>query len=240
MAIEIFLTGGSGILGKELLRISENYDIKFVAFSSQECDITSYLQVEKKILNFNGDTIIHAAAFTNISEIQKDPLKAIEVNIIGTINLLKACRKLNKKLIYISTDHVFDGSKGFYTPNDSINPISNYAKSKASAELIVRMFNENLVIRTSFFDKEFPYEQALCDQWTSKDYVDVIAPMIMDKILTKETGVAHVGTERKSVYELATKRSPGMEKITRREINHVCEIGKDYSFNCGDKNDKLV
>ena len=235
MALKIFLTGGSGILGQEVIKISPNYNVNFTSPSSKQCDVTSYYQIKQKLLNFEGDIVMHAAAYTNIRQVQKDPIKAIDINILGTINLVKACKNLNKKLIYISTDHVFDGSKGSYDPSDAIKPISYYAKSKASAELIVGMFDENLVIRTSFCDVEFPHDKALYDQWTSKDYIDVIAPMIMDKILTKETGIVHVGTERKSVYELAMRRHPDIEKISRIQINHVCEIGKDYSFSCGDK-----
>lgn len=238
MAIEIFLTGASGILGQQLISISNEFDVKFIFYSSMECDITKYYQLKNKISSFKGNLVVHTAAMTNIVEAQKNPIKAIEINTIGTINLIKVCSELNKKLVFISTDHVFDGSEGNYSINSRINPISNYAKSKAAAEIATSMFEENLIIRTSFCGKQFPYDRALIDQWTSKDYVDVIAPIIIEKILNNEKGIVFVGTERKTLYELASRRHPEIEKISIDELQHVCRVGNDYSFkNQGVKND---
>ncbi|MHA2038742.1 MAG: SDR family oxidoreductase [Promethearchaeota archaeon] len=230
MALNVFLTGGNGILGKEMIKISNQYNIEFKYFSSDECDITHYEQIEEKISNFEGNIVLHAAAITDIKKIQNNPMLGIDINVLGTTNLVKICDTYKKKLIYISTDHVFDGEKGFYVPEDPINPISTYAKSKAAAELVVRMVKSNLVIRTSFCKKEFPYEKALCDQWTSKDYVDIIAPLIMNKLLSDTTGVIHVGTERKNLFNLAMRRKIDIKKTYIKEVDHVCKIGKDYSF----------
>ena len=104
------------------------------------------------------------------------------MNVLGTLNVLKSCKDLGKKLVFISTDYVFDGEKGNYTIDDPINPLSKYAKTKAAAELLVRTYENSLVIRTSFFGYDFPYEAAFVDQWSSKDYVDIIAPKVMEEI----------------------------------------------------------
>ena len=125
----------------------------------------------------------------------------------------------NKKIIFISTDYVFDGDRGNYSINEPINPLSKYAKTKASAELAVRTYNNSLVIRTSFYGHEFPYKKAFIDQWTSKDYVDVIAPKVLGAIRSDKMGIVHIGSQRRSVYEIALERREDVEPIRLSEIN---------------------
>ena len=131
-------------------------------------------------------------------------------------------------MIFISTDYVFDGEKGNYSINDPINPLSKYAKTKAAAELAVRTYDNSLVIRTSFYGYQFPYEKAFVDQWTSKNYVDMIAPKVLDIIKSDKTGIAHIGFPRKSVYEIALERRKNVEPIFRSSIHF--EVPCDTSF----------
>ena len=125
---------------------------------------------------------------------------------------------MNKKIIFISTDHVFDGTKGNYLTCDSLNPLSKYAKTKTAAELLVRTYDNSMIIRTSFFGYEFPYESAFIDQWSSKDYVDIIAPKIIKLIKSNKVGIFHVGEKRKTIFEIAKRRSPNVGKISRSDI----------------------
>ena len=134
------------------------------------------------------------------------------------LNVLKSCKDLGKKLVFISTDYVFDGEKGNYTIDDPINPLSKYAKTKAAAELLVRTYENSLVIRTSFFGYEFPYEAAFVDQWSSKDYVDIIAPKVLKEILSDKKGIFHVGNERRSIYDLARVRNKNVLKLFRKDM----------------------
>lgn len=228
MVLDIFLTGGSGKLGNELLNQSNNYGIKFIAPSSKQCDVTNYDSVFKNISSFSGDLVLHSAALTDTKEIEVDPSEAIEVNVIGTLNVLKACKKLNKRLIFISTDYVFDGEKGYYKTTDPINPISKYSKTKASAELIVRTYENSLVIRTSFFGRTFPYDEAFVDVWSSKDYVDLIVPKILNLIKNGCVGVSHVGSKRRSIYDIATIRKPNVKKSCNQGL--IKTIPKDTSL----------
>jgi dTDP-4-dehydrorhamnose reductase len=218
VVLDIFLTGGSGTLGAELIKQSHKFDINFIAPSSKDCDITDEQSVHEKLRSFKGGTVVHAAALTDVKGIQEAPLQAIEVNVLGTINIIKSCQKLDKKLVFISTDYVFDGNKGNYNVTDPINPISKYAKTKAAAELLVRTIEESLVIRTSFFGYDFPYDKAAVDQWSSKDYVDIIAPLILKVLKKDKTGIVHIGTDRTSTYEKAKRRKPHVEKIFLHEI----------------------
>jgi len=226
---KIFLTGGSGTIGSELIKISKAYDVEFIAPESKYCDITNPYQVHNYIkASGDCDTVVHSAAITDVKATENDPSLAWDVNVLGTINVLKSCKDLGKKLVFISTDYVFDGEKGNYTIDDPINPLSNYAKTKAAAELLVRTYENILVIRTSFFGYDFPYEAAFVDQWSSKDYVDIIAPKVMKEIISEMTGIVHVGNGRRTIYDIAKDRNENTIQTTRNIINTV--VPKDTSF----------
>jgi len=225
----LFLIGGSGTLGSQMILDAADYNITFISPSSDDCNIRVGWQVDENIKNFEGDTVVHCAAFTDVKTAEKYPLRAAHINVLGTFNVLHSCMKYKKRLVYISTDYVFDGKKGNYKTSDSINPLSNYAKTKAAGELLVRTYYNSLVIRTSFYGKEFPYEKALIDQWTSKDYVDIISPKILQCIREKELGIEHVGSPRRTVYEIAKERKKDIEGISMAEIN--IKIPRDTSFN---------
>lgn len=225
---KFFLTGGSGRLGQELQKISGEKGIEIIAPDSKWCNITNEYQIKNKIEASGCDVVVHAAAFTDVKGAESDPSLAWDVNVLGTLNVLKACKLLRKKLIYISTDYVFDGEKGKYKICDPINPLSKYAKTKASGELLVRTYDESLIIRTSFYGHDFPYDAAFTDQWTSKSYVDVIAPKILEKILENPHGISHVGVERRTVYDIARERKKDVKGMSRNDIS--INVPYDTSF----------
>ena len=225
---KIFLTGGSGTLGAELIKISKAHEVDFIAPASRYCNITNPYQIHNHIKDSACDTVVHSAAITDVKATENDPSRSWEVNVLGTLNILKSCKDLGKKIVFISTDYVFDGEKGNYTIDDPINPLSKYAKTKAAAELLVRTYENSLVIRTSFFGYEFPYEAAFVDQWSSKDYVDIIAPKVLEEILSDKKGIVHVGNGRRTIYEIASDRKESIKKISRKEVGTY--IPKDTSI----------
>jgi len=200
---EILLTGGSGLLGTEI----KNNAFDIIAPHHTEFDITNYEQMNSFINEHkNINTIIHGAAFISPPLIEKDPVKALEVNIVGTANIVKLCVQNNLHLIYISTDYVYKGDKGKYSEDDELLPQNKYAWSKLGGETAVKLYDDSLIIRTSFCESVFPYDKAFVDQFTSRDSVTVIAPMIL-KIAKNESlnGIINVGTERKTIKGLAIK-----------------------------------
>ncbi len=226
---KIFLTGGSGTLGSELIKISKAHEVEFIAPASNYCDITNPYQIHNYIkASSDCDTVVHSAAITDVKATENDPSLAWDVNVLGTLNVLKSCKDLGKKLVFISTDYVFDGEKGNYTIDDPINPLSKYAKTKAAAELLVRTYENSLVIRTSFFGYDFPYEAAFVDQWSSKDYVDIIAPKVLEEIFNNKRGIVHVGSERRTIYDIASDRNESVKKISRKDIDFL--VPKDTSI----------
>jgi dTDP-4-dehydrorhamnose reductase len=213
---KVLLTGGSGTLGTELLRIYDRERYIFLSPSSGELDIAG--DVEAYFEKNPVDLVIHCAAYTDVKRAESEYLKALDINVKGTLNIIQCCAKRDIKLVFISTEHVFDGKQGLYKPEDPINPVASYAKTKGAAELCVRSYPKSLCIRTSFYGYTFPYEAAFEDQWSSKDYVDVIAPKILSAALSDKFGVVHVGSQRRSIYEIAVLRRPDVKKIRRADI----------------------
>jgi dTDP-4-dehydrorhamnose reductase len=232
---KIIFTGGSGLLGSKFRKLLP--DIKYP--SSQEFDVTNYSQMKEYIGAESFDLIIHAAAFTSPPLIDEDPLKAVEVNILGTSNIVKLCVELDARLIYISTDYVFKGDKGNYKEDDPVFPVNKYAWSKLGGECAVRMFDKSLIVRTSFGPNIFPYDKAFVDQWTSRESVSVIAGKIIELIEKDITGVIHVGGKRKTVLEYA-KNLDETRDIGELLIDDVAfKVPRDTSLNC-DKYNELI
>ena len=199
-----------------------------MAPSSHECDIVDSSSVLENLRRFSGKTVVHAAAATDVKGIESSPINAMKINVQGTINLIESCFRFNKKLVFISTDYVFDGTKGDYIPKDLVNPISKYAKTKTAAEFLVRAMEEFLIIRTSFFGYDFPYDKAATDQLSTKDYIDVIAPLVLEQILSNKTGILHIGTQKTSTYEKAQRRKPDVQPVTLESLGFA--IPRDISL----------
>lgn len=232
---QAIFTGGSGLLGSEFRKILPNINYP----SSKEFNVTKYNQM-KKYLESNGcELIIHAAAFTSPPLIDKDPLKAIETNIVGTSNIVKLCMEFDARLIYISTDYVFKGDKGNYEETDPVYPVNKYAWSKLGGECAVRMYDKSLIVRTTFGPNVFPYEKAFTDQWTSRESVSVIAEKISRLIDKKLTGVIHVGGKRRTVFEYAKSlnETSDIEELSINDVNFAVPV--DTSLNC-DRYDRLI
>jgi dTDP-4-dehydrorhamnose reductase len=212
---KVLILGGSGLLGRNLLKLIDNQKFKVLSPSSKQLNVKNKQQIENFFNTNKVDICIHCAALKNVKKIQtseKELLDCINVNVVGTANILAECVKRKIKLVFISTDHVFDGKKGNYIPSDSINPITKYAKTKTAAELIVQTYHNSLIIRTSFFDLHFPYEIAYHDQWSTKDYIDIMAPKILKACLSDKIGICHVASKKRSMFELAKIRNSKIQK----------------------------
>jgi dTDP-4-dehydrorhamnose reductase len=153
------------------------------------------------------DIIIHAGAVTDSTFVKTNPTLAINTNIVGTANISNYCIQHQKRLVYISTDYIYEGTVGNYKETDPILPYNEYAWTKLGGECSVCLVPNHLIIRTSFGSDEIFYENSWTNQLVSKDYVDVIAPMILKSALSNITGILNIGTEAKSVYEYVQKRN---------------------------------
>ncbi len=232
---KMLFTGGSGLLGKELQKQFPGG----LYPSHKEFDITNYTAMEKYVRKHDISCIVHCAAFISPPKIDSDPLHAIETNIVGTINVVKICKKYNLKIVYISSDYVFKGDKGNYKEEDPVYPSNKYGWSKLGGECAVRLYDNSLIIRTTFGPNVFPYENAFVDQWTSREKVSVVAGLILKLVKKGAVGTYHVGGKRKTVYAYSQKVSPKKKigKISIKDMPFV--LPKDTSMNCNKMNKLL-
>jgi dTDP-4-dehydrorhamnose reductase/SAM-dependent methyltransferase len=214
--MRILLFGGHGNLGTELRKLDSN----IIAPTREEIDINDYVSVVGIINDVQPDIIINAAAEIDNRKIEKFPNQAIRTNIIGAAYVSMACSKSKIRLVYISTDYIYKGDRGNYKESDEILPFNRYSWTKLGGESSVVCVPNHLIIRTSF-DKRFNYNQAFIDKWTSKDYVSVIAPMILEATKSPLTGVLNLGTERKSLYDFAHKINKDVMPVRLEDTSFI-------------------
>jgi len=232
---QIIITGGSGLLGGEMRRRLPR--ARFPAHD--EFDVTDPAQMDAYVRAGAYRLLIHAAAMTSPPRVDADPTRAIGVNIIGTANVVKLCAAHGLRLIYVSTDYVFRGDAGNYEESDPVHPVNKYAWSKLGGECAARLYDDALIVRTSFGPDEFPYEKAFVDQWTSRQSAGQIAGKIAALAETDLTGVIHVGGPRRTVLEYARAVSPEKDigELSVRDVGFA--VPTDTSLNCR-RYDRLV
>ena len=175
--VQMLLTGGSGLLGTELRKLESD----LLAPSHEELDITDAAGVADYVAAHRPDVILHAAAMTSNSEVEANSEAAEKVNVDGTVNMAKACEGTRIRFVYLSTDYVYKGDRGNYSESDEVAPFNLYASTKLAGEEAVRRVPNHLIIRTSFGASEFAYLDAFSDKWSSKEYVDLIAPTCLQR-----------------------------------------------------------
>jgi len=160
---------------------------------------------------------IHVAALSRPMSIHDKKIsKSIDLNIIGTCNVVKICEKLKIKLIYFSTGYVYPGIKGNYKETDSLNPINKYAFSKLGGECAVRMYDNSLILRIIMCEKPFVHKSAFYDVKTNFIFQDDVAKII-PKLLNKR-GIINIGGKTQSVYNFAKKYNNKIRQISGKKI----------------------
>ncbi|HEC87728.1 MAG TPA: dTDP-4-dehydrorhamnose reductase [Thermoplasmata archaeon] len=155
--MRIFVTGGSGLVGRCLQKKLHEKKVFFSFYKHSinqknfiQMDITKKEEVFRVMEKFSPDVIIHTAALTNVDKCEVEKETAYSINVTGTKNIAEYAKNYNCKLIYISTDYVFDGEKGFYIEEDIPNPINFYGFTKLEGEKIVsEICNDFIIARTS-------------------------------------------------------------------------------------------
>jgi dTDP-4-dehydrorhamnose reductase len=224
----ILVTGGSGLLGGELKALLPGALFP----TSAEFNVTDGAGMERYLQGRDVRTLLHGAAFTSPPKVDKAPLQALEVNIQGTANVVRLCMARDIRLVYISTDYVFRGDQGNYREEDPVYPVNKYAWSKLGGECAVRMYDNALIVRTTFGPNVFPYEKAFCDQWTSRESVRAIAAKIRTLLDHDVRGVIHVGGPRRTVHEYACSLDAArpIQKLSIHEVSF--RVPEDTSLDC--------
>lgn len=163
--MNILITGSNGQLGTELRHLFDSRQIVYTGANSNELDITDKEQVDNYFRKHQPKVIYHCAAYTAVDKAEMEPGKSANnlVNIEGTKNIAIAAEAIGSKLVYISTDYVFDGTKlGEYGVEDEPNPINEYGKAKLLGENMVKKYcQKHYIVRTSWvfgkYGKNFVY-----------------------------------------------------------------------------------
>jgi len=141
--------------------------------------------------------------------------KSIDLNIIGTANIVKVCSDFNIKLIYFSTGYVYEGKKGNYKETDPVLPINNYAFSKLGGECAVNMYKNSLILRITMCEEPFIHKYAFHDIKTNFIFHREVAKII-PKILNKK-GILNIGGKIQSIYNFAKRYKKNVKKISGRK-----------------------
>jgi dTDP-4-dehydrorhamnose reductase len=205
---------------------------EMIAPPEQAPDITVPETIQVALELYKPTVLLHAAAYTNVAGAEQEKAICWRVNVEGTRNLVQAIAGRDMFFIHISTDYVFEGTRGMYKEDDPIGPVRNYySLSKLVAEELARFAQNHLVLRTSFRPKMWPYPIAFTDVYTSQDYVDIIAPEIalaVQHCREIPYRTLHIATERKSVYELAKRRKPDVQPGSKKDAR--VELPDDISL----------
>ncbi len=208
----ILVTGASGQLGHDVVAELERRGLEWNAPSSEEMDITDPDTVMEWIQGACPQAVIHCAAYTAVDRAEDEPDLCMEANVQGTRNVARACLDVGAKMVYISTDYVFDGSgEAPWNVDDRTGPLNVYGASKLEGERMVRaILDEYFIVRISWvfgkngnnfvktmlrLGQEREALNVVADQWGSPTYTKDLAPLLCDMVLTEKYGTYHATNE---------------------------------------------
>jgi len=207
---KIVVTGGSGRFAQSLKKIKSKY--KFIYPAKNLLDITNLKSIKKFLNKEKPQSVLHLAGLSRPMSIHdRDISKSINLNIIGTANLVRICSELKIKLIYFSTSYVYPGKKGNYSEQDALLPWNNYAWSKLGGECAVQMYKNSLILRVSMTEKPFIHKKAFANVKLNFIFHEDLVKFLI-KLLNKK-GIINVGGPTKTAYNFAKKYNKKIKKI---------------------------
>lgn len=208
---------GDGLLGSEIHKqtgwdyISRKKDgIDFGDFNSYINHITKY------------DVILNCIAYTNTYDTERE--NHWKTNVKDTSILSDVCDGFGKKLVHISTDYIYANSDSNAAVSETVPVHHNswYGYTKQIIDGYIQLKNSNhLIIRCSHKPTPYPYDNATTAIVGNFDYVDVIAKLIIDTITENKRGVYNIGTELKSIYDLAIKTKADVTKTSKLPVPNM-------------------
>jgi dTDP-4-dehydrorhamnose reductase len=219
--MRIAITGHKGQLGRALQQVLEQDET--LGIDLPEHDITEAQATAQAICSFGPDVVVHTAALTDVDQCAQEPELALQVNGLGTHNVALACQRCGAALVTVSTNEVFDGTKGApYYEHERRNPVNDYARSKIAGEVYTQMhLSRFYIVRTAWLyaqgGSNFPTKivsaarkhgklRVVCDEISSPTYAPDLAEAIAKLIRTEQFGIYHLTNEGVcSRYEFARR-----------------------------------
>lgn len=206
--IRVLVTGVNGQLGFDVLKRLNSLRIEGIGVDIKDFDITDKDQTEEYIMKLKPDVVVHCAAYTAVDKAEEDRQNCYAINALGTRYIAEVCKKIDAKLVYISTDYVFDGKGTGRQSEDKItDPVNYYGYTKKLGEIAVKeLVNKYFIIRTSWvygkngnnfvktmlrLSKNKDEISVVDDQTGAPTYTADLANLICDMIQTTKYGVYH-------------------------------------------------
>ena len=210
--MRVLVTGVKGQLGYDVIRHLHMRDIECKGVDIEDFDLTDQKAVKNAVEAYAPDAVVHCAAFTAVDKAEEMQDICRAVNVDGTRNIALACKELNAKLVYLSTDYVFDG-KGecFFEPDDPKSPVNFYGLTKLEGEKeVISLVDKHFIVRISWvfgingnnfvktmlrLGAERDVVNVVCDQIGSPTYTYDLAALLCDMIQTEKYGIYHATNE---------------------------------------------
>ena len=223
---KILVTGGDGRFANELKKIETKY--KFVYLNKRQLNVLKESSILKAINKYKPQGILHLAALSRPMNVHVKKISdSINLNIIGTCNVVNACIRKKIKIIYFSTSYIYPGKKGDYKETDGLHPWNNYGWSKLGGEAAVQMYKNSLIIRACMTERPFLHKEAYVNVKSNFIFQDQFAKLFL-KIINKK-GVYNIGGKSQSIYNFAkSTKSNVKKKISKGEfpLKQNMNIGK--------------
>ena len=207
---KILVTGGKSRFAAELKKIKTN--LNFIYLNKEQLDILDFNSVIKAIRRYKPEYVLHLAGLSRPMKLHEENInKSIDLNIIGTANLVKACTKFKIKIIYFSTSYLYQGKVGNYTEKDPLLPWNNYGWSKLGGEAAVQMYKNSLILRVCMTEKPFVHENAYANVKSNFIYQDDFAKILL-KVINKK-GIYNIGGKPQTIFNFAKQYEKDVKKI---------------------------
>jgi dTDP-4-dehydrorhamnose reductase len=223
---KILITGKNSRFCKFLEKDLKNFDAIFT--SKKNFNILKFDQMQNFIKKKKIKYLIHIAGLSRPMVLHEKNIDlSIDLNIIGTANIVKLCNKYKIKLIYFSTNYVYPGNKGNYKEVDSVSPVNNYGWSKLGGEAAVQLYQKSLILRLCMTDYPFVHDKAIKGAKSSFIYNRTVSSLI--PFLLDEVGIMNIGGKRRDIYDFAKKFAT--KKISPIKLSKIKNFPKDSSLN---------
>lgn len=210
--MKVLVTGVKGQLGYDVVKRLNLLGIACKGVDIEDFDLTDEAAVLNGICAYGPDAVVHCAAYTAVDKAEENRELCYRVNVLGTRNVAMACREIDAKMIYISTDYVFNGQgETPFAPEDTKEPINYYGETKARGEdEVTRLLNKYFIVRISWvfginganfvktmlrLGKEKDELTVVGDQIGSPTYTFDLAVLLCDMLQTEKYGVYHATNE---------------------------------------------
>ena len=203
------ITGAGGLLGSAFSALMDHRGVEYKALAKSDLDVTDQRATEQCISVENPDVVFHCAAFTNVDAAESERTTSFAIDTDGTKNVAKACKAVGARMVYFSTDYIFDGTKRSpYSTYDQANPLSAYGESKLAGEHLAATSGVDLLlVRTSWLygatEKNFVRKviqrsqegrvlRLVDDQTGSPTWVEDVCEVTLDLVSRRASGTYHI------------------------------------------------